>query len=344
MRRKLIIGTLLIFVALFVIGKPYYTFLTKTLGISLWQTLFTDGGLQTVEETVTILILGIPGGTHDGPLLSDSITVLQYDFKKNTIVTIGIPRDVWSATLQDKINTAYAYGEEKQKGGGLKLAKAEVAGIIGHPVQYGAVISFAKFEQLIDFLGGVDVPVERSFIDKEFPIPGREDDLCDGDEEYRCRYQTLSFQKGMHHMDGATALKFVRSRHAEGDEGSDFARSRRQQLVMSALKDELIGQVKSLRIEKISALYRELDKLVERDITNQQAAAIAKSIVSNRSVSQQSFSLPEELFTVPPADEYYGKYVLIPQGTDFSPVHAYIQCILKNLQQDTCTDLIPKNS
>lgn len=344
MRRKLTVGSILIIIVLILIAKPYYTFLTKTAGISLWRTFFTDGDLQTVDDTVTILLLGIPGGTHDGPLLSDSITVLHYDFKKNTVVTIGIPRDVWSVTLQDKINTAYSYGEEKQKGGGLKLAKAEVAGIIGHPVQYAVVISFAKFEQLIDFLGGIDFVVEHSFTDKEFPIPGREDDLCDGDEEYRCRYETLSFQKGPTHMDGSTALKFVRSRHAEGAEGSDFARSRRQQLVMSALKDELIGRMKSLRIGQISALYNELDKLIERDISNQQGARVAKNIALNKSLSQHSVSLPESMFIVPQADEYYGKYVLIPQDNDFTTVHSYIKCVMEYLQEDPCSNLIPKES
>ena len=59
--------------------------------------------------------------------------------------------DIWSDTLQDKINTAYAYGEAKKTGGGLTLAKAELSNIIGQPVQYAAVIDFSKFETLIDF-------------------------------------------------------------------------------------------------------------------------------------------------------------------------------------------------
>jgi len=49
-------------------------------------------------------------------------------------------------------------------------------------------------------LGGVDVNVEKSFTDTSYPAA---DD----------KYQTVTFQKGPAHMDGATALKYVRSRH-----------------------------------------------------------------------------------------------------------------------------------
>ena len=43
-------------------------------------------------------------------------------------------------------------------------------------------------------------------------------------------------------MNGDRALKYVRSRHAEGNEGSDFARGRRQQEVLLALKDKLLSK------------------------------------------------------------------------------------------------------
>ena len=101
-----------------------------------------------------------------------------------------------------------------KKRAGFILSKAEVENIIGQPIHYAIVVDFDQFEAVINFLGGVDVIVENSFIDKEFPIAGRENNLCNSDPDYKCRYETISFTKGLTHMNGQTALKFVRSRYA----------------------------------------------------------------------------------------------------------------------------------
>lgn len=243
LKLKLIIISSLILIVFLIIIRPYYLFVTKTLHVSPIKTLLSLDGLKTYNNHVNILFLGIAGEDRDGPNLSDSIVVVSYDLKINHLTTISIPRDVWSEALQDKINSAYAYGEAKKKGAGFILAKAEVETITGQPIHYGAAINFDQFEKLIDFIGGVEVSVENSFIDKEFPIAGKENDLCDNDPHYKCRYKTVSFTKGVSLMDGQTALNFVRSRHAEGSEGTDFAREKRQQKVMEAIKNKLIAFV-----------------------------------------------------------------------------------------------------
>lgn len=335
-KRIIIISLLLFIIITFFLVRPYYLFLTDTLRISPFKALISNGSLKTVNKSVNILILGIPGGSHDGPNLSDSINVVHYEFTSNKITVIGIPRDVWSDTLQDKINSAYSYGETKQKGGGLKLAKAEVAGIVGMPIQYGIVISFDKFKELIDFLGGIDVNVERSFTDHEFPVTGKEEDLCGGDPDYGCRYETISFEKGVRHFDGTTALKFVRSRHAEGVEGSDFARNQRQQVLMDAVRNKIIEQIQSLDIRTLTTLYNEANKLVERDISNQEVAVIAKNVIMKKNVTQKNAPLSIDMFEVPNADDYYGKYVLIPPDNDFGVIKTYIECIIDTGDDKKC--------
>ena len=128
-------------------------------------------GVKSYNGHVNILFLGIAGADHEGPNLSDSIVVVSYNLKSNYLATISIPRDVWSASLRDKINSAYAYGEAKKKGSGFILAKAEVETIIGQPIHYALAVNFDQFEELINFVGGVDVNVERAFDDYAFPIP-----------------------------------------------------------------------------------------------------------------------------------------------------------------------------
>lgn len=328
------LGIIILVLLVFFLG-PFYIFLTKDLKISPIRTLLFSGGLRKVNNQVNILILGIPGGNHDGPLLSDSMIVLNYDFYKKRAVTIGVPRDVWSATLQDRLNSAYAYGEAKKPGGGLTLSRAEAGAVVGIPIQYVVVMNFSEFRDVIDYFGGVDIDVKNAFVDKKFPLEGKENDDCGSDEEFRCRYETVKFTQGKQHMNGDTALKFVRSRNAEGKEGSDFARSLRQQQVIEAIKGKIIKTVLSFNLGKMRETYSELDKSVQRDINNQQTASLAKNFVLNRKFYQKNFGLPRELFTTPAGSLYEGKYVLVPK-TDHDNIHDYVQCLLDKEDEGKC--------
>ena len=328
-------GVIIALILAFLLG-PFYIFLTKDLKISPVRTLLFSGGLRKVNNQVNVLILGIPGGSHDGPLLSDSMIVLNYDFIKKRAVTIGMPRDVWSATLQDRLNSAYAYGEAKKPGGGLALAKAEVGAIVGIPIQYVVVMNFNEFKDIIDYFGGIEVDVQNSFVDKKFPLEGKEADDCGGkDEEFLCRYETIRFGKGRQHMDGDTALKFVRSRNAEGKEGSDFARSLRQQQVTEAIKGKVVKTILSLNLGKIKEMYSVLDKSVQRDINNQQTASLGKNFILSPKFYQKNFGLPRELFTIPDGSLYEGRYVLVPRE-DFKSIHKYVGCLLEKEDEGKC--------
>ena len=341
---KLIAVILVVLTILTILVRPYYLFVTRTLHVSPLKTLLSLDGLKSYNNHVNILFLGIAGEDRDGPDLSDSIVVAGYDLKTNHLTTISIPRDVWSATLQDKINSAYAYGLGKngKYTDGFKLAKAEISTIINQPIHYAVAINFDQFEELINFFSGVDVNVENSFVDKEFPIAGKENEICNDDPEYKCRYQTISFTKGLAHMDGKTALNFVRSRHATGAEGSDFAREKRQQKVIEAVKNKLISFVKKPDVNNYKKLYDLTDKLVKRDIDNQQTAIILKGIFLKRNFRQERIVLSEDFFINPEIDpeKYDGKWVLIPKSNNIKSVHDYIDCQLN--EKTNCDQLKPK--
>jgi len=338
--KKIFLILIIPFVILLILFTPYYNFLKKTLKISPIKALFFKDSLKIYDNQVNIVLLGIAGGNHDGPNLSDSIMVVNYNMKNNQLTTIAIPRDIWSSTLKDKINSAYAYGEAKKIGGGSTLAKAELSSVVGFPIHYAVVIDFDEFKKLIDFLGGIDINVEKSFTDKEFPITGHENDLCNGDKEYRCRYKTISFEKGLQHMDGETTLDFIRSRNAEGDEGSDFARARRQQKMIEAIKNKLLKEIKFFDLKKIGETYSVIDKLIVRDITNQQTAILFRNIILKKNLRQKSVVLGEDSFVVPPYYEYEGMYVLIPASGNYDNLHQYISCQINNLPD--CDSLIKK--
>ncbi len=263
-----------------------------------------------------LLLLGIAGDNHDGSDLTDTIIFASANKSTGDTLLVSIPRDLWIPSLRAKINTAYHYGEEKQPGkGGFILAKSAISEAIDQPVDYVALIDFSVFEKAIDTVGGVDIVIDHAFTDLKYPVSGRESDPCES-----CRYQTISFSTGPQHLDGVTALKFVRSRNAAGDEGTDFARSARQEKIISAFKQKLLSsptkifQLKNLPSQGIITdispdLYFPLARLgfkVAR--TKLRVAAITEPLVYNPTIS---------------ASQDY-QWVLLPKDNDPKTIFEYV--------------------
>jgi LCP family protein required for cell wall assembly len=286
----------------------------------------TGVDLRPIDGRVNMLLLGIAGGDHDGPDLTDTILVLSFVPKQHQLAMISVPRDIWSDTLKDKINSAYHYGEEKKKGGGLVLAKATISDIVGLPIQYGVVFDFAGFKDIIDLVGGITINVPKAFSDSEYPIAGRENDLCGGDPEFRCRYETLRFDAGPTHMNGELALKYVRSRHAEGTEGSDFARGKRQQEMLVALKEKITSKEILQNVDTLKKLYAAFDKASDMDLNIGELLTIGKLFVNTKPEDIKKLSLEEQLYT--PPSSWYGRFVLLPKD-GFDALHAFVATSIK---------------
>lgn len=282
----------------------------------------TGTPLKSTDSRTNLLILGIGGGTHPGADLTDTILVVSLDVSRRTMAMVSIPRDIWSDTLQDKVNSAYHYGEEKMGGGGLILSKAIVEEVTGLPIHYSLVIDFSGFRDMIDIVGGVNVTVPIAFTDPEFPVEGKEDDMCDGDPTFGCRYQALHFDAGTQLMDGERALMYARSRHAEGQEGSDFARSRRQQDVLVALKGKLSNPSSWFPPTRTVQLLSVLDQATDTDLNIGEFLTIGKAMARTTESSTKKVSIEDQL-TSPPT-WLYGRYVLVP-SEGFESLHEFIK-------------------
>lgn len=288
------------------------------------------------QGRTNILLLGIAGENHEGVDLTDTMIVISFHLQKNEIAMISIPRDIWLESLKDKVNTAYHYGNENVDSSGFKLAKSSVEEIIGQPVHYAVVVDFAGFTKLIDWAGGVDVEVDNGFTDNKYPIPGKENDLCSGDKLYKCRFETVSFSKGWNHFDGVRALKFVRSRYADGDEGTDFARSKRQQKVLLSFQKKLLS-LKNLSPARISELISIIKQTVKSDMTISQIGFLGKfSLDFKDTVKMVSLEVvdeknPDNTLFINPPQEKYQRWVLEPKGGNFQKVHQYVDCQVYNL-------------
>ena len=247
---------------------------------------------------------------------------------------LAIPRDIWLDSLQAKINTAYHYGEEKKPGGGFVLAKDAVYQVLNQPVHYAVLIDFAGFEKIIDLLGGIKIKVDRAFDDFKYPIAGKENDDCGGDKEYKCRYEHLHFDAGWQEMDGKTALKFVRSRNAEGEEGTDFSRSQRQKKVILAVKDKIFSAQVLLNPKKISELkqalgdHLKLDSQLSKEQTTAFISLLLRFVKNKKTIRTISFDYGDEEnlgFLYSPPISQYGQWVLRPRAGNWREIHKYVQ-------------------
>ena len=286
--------------------------------------------VQTSENRTNILILGKAGEGHDAADLTDTIIFASISHANPTLSLISLPRDIWIPELRAKLNSTYYWGNQKKEDGGVILTKSTVESIVGQPVHYGLVIDFSGFMKIIDVLGGVEVEVEREFVDDKYPIAGKENDECDGDLEYKCRYKTVRFEEGKKVMDGETALIFARSRNAEGDEGTDLARETRQQKILEAIQAKTLSSEVLLSPKKILAVWGVVRESVETDIDTSAGAILARRLFQTRS-QIESHILPEDLLINPPAQyKYDNLYVFVPEAGDWEEVHTWVKGLLFN--------------
>ncbi len=213
------------------------------------------------SSRVTLLVMGLDyrdWETGSGAPRSDSMMLVTIDPITHQAGMLSIPRDLWVEIPgfdHNRINTAYMLGEAyRMPGGGPALARQTVEDVVGVPVNFYAVIDFKAFERMIDEIGGIDVLVEEPI--RIAPI-GR---------------MSINLEAKAYHFDGAQALAFARVRKAAGD---DFGRARRQQRVILAVLDRVVGfDMLPTLIARAPALYQELANGVRTDLSLDQMVSL----------------------------------------------------------------------
>lgn len=321
--------------------------------------LFIDRGIslkQVNPHKLNILILGVGGGKHDGPNLTDTIILASIDENKDRVTLTSVPRDLWIPDLDGnnkKINTAYAYGESKRKGGGLKLSEAVVKKVTGQNIDYGIKIDFSGFVKAVDIVGGLDINVDNTLDDYAYPLSGKEEDTCGNtvedikkfsatspaemeiQEKFSCRYSHIHFNKGLVHIDGELALKFVRSRHALGVEGSDFSRSKRQQKIITAFRDKIFSAQTLVNPAKLINLFNTVKESIDTDFKYEElddfvrlAQKMSKAKIDSIVIDFGDGKRDGLLREAPIAEEYNFLSVLIPRigNGNFSEISSFVTC------------------
>ena len=325
--RFLLIIFLILFVVSFMLSyKAVFSQETfgKTLAklpiISQIRTLISwNDKLAKNDDRINFLLMGIGGAGHDGALLTDTMLVVSINLSTKEIALLSIPRDLFVKIPDNgwqRINHANAYGElNNYKGGGSALAAKTVGETFGIPINYWARIDFSGFVKIIDNIEGIDIMVDRTFTDSKYP-----------DKNHETR--TIHFDSGFKHMDGQTALIFARSRHGDNWEGSDFARSIRQQKIILAVKNKILNWKTFINPNRIYSLYNNAQANTQTNIEAWQLPQIINLFKNLNSDKIERYILDDSpgglLKSITTED---GADVLAPRSGDLAELQEFAQNI-----------------
>lgn len=218
------------------------------------------------DDRVTILVMGIdrrPGESFISR--TDSMMLVSLDPVNDTASILSIPRDLYVLIPghgRDRINTAFVYGSAGGNPvGGAALAMQTVEFNLGVRVDSYLLVDFSAVVNTVNTLGGISVYVPRDLNDPTYP-----------DMNYG--YDPLFIPAGWQQMDGATALKYARTRHVD----NDFGRAQRQQQVVLAIRDKALGLGLPGLIQQAPTLYRNLEQGIRTDLTLEQMIRLATAV------------------------------------------------------------------
>jgi len=221
--------------------------------------------LQHDEKTGKINICIVGKDNTEDSHRADTILFTTLDLDNKTIQVLSIPRDTrvqipgrgW-----DKINHAYPYG-------GIELLNRTLINYLGMPIHYYIELDYSSFPKIVDLLGGVDIYVEKrlKYVDKAGDL-------------------YIDIPQGLQHMNGETALKFVRFRH---DALGDIGRIKRQQQFMKALLQKIADQAVST---KMPTLLKEILQALQSDLPVEEALKLAMYFRDMPPQNIRFFTLP----------------------------------------------------
>jgi LCP family protein required for cell wall assembly len=175
-----------------------------------------------------VLVLGLDARAGDGNVArADSLMLVGIDAAALRVSLLSVPRDLRLDVPgygEQPINVAHALGEQAEAGSGPALTGAALEAPLEVGIDRYVRLRFEDLAALIDAVGGVTIDVERTIRDDAFPLSATVT-------------QAVQFDPGLQWMDGARALQYARTRHAD----DDYARAGRQQQVLQAFARQLLN-------------------------------------------------------------------------------------------------------
>ena len=212
----------------------------------------TTEALLVAKDKTTVMIMGVDERIDDVGR-SDTLMLAAVDPKKKSASLLSIPRDTRvhiPGYGYDKINVAYSLG-------GHELTQDTVEEFLDTPVEHYVLIKVPAFKRIIDAIGGVDIDVEK----RMYYVDEWDDDGG----------LVIDLYPGRQHMDGKTAITYVRYR----DEDGDIGRIERQQKFMKAVLDQVMSP--SI-LPRLPDVIREVMGSVTTDLSFRQLLELAGAL------------------------------------------------------------------
>lgn len=286
--------------------------------ISTQSPLSTQTGYMGTSDRVNLLVMGYGGGNHDGANLTDSMVVMSLLPQSHHTTLVSVPRDLYvqippGSGQYHKINTSYEFGSNNgaNPAAGGNAAAAKVSLVTGLDVKYWLTINFQGFREFIDAIGGIDVYVPDSFTAK-YP--------ANDDPSINPNWIKVHFSKGMQHMNGQTAIEYARARYVLDNpaEGSDFARSARQQIMIKA------ALTKVKQMSTWPSFYNGLSALQRTINTNLSLADLMQFALKMDLNDAHRVGLSNQNVLVD-ATAPDGEYILKPSNDNWQAIKDYVK-------------------
>ena len=252
--------------------------------------------ITKTKRVSNILLLGME--TFDGAENTDTMIIASIDSENNVIKLTSLMRDLYveiPGHSNAKLNSAYAIG-------GISELYATIEKNFGITMDGYALVDFNDFEQVIDYIGGIDISLthkEANYLNSTNYI---------SNPTYR------NVVAGTQHMNGNQVLGYCRVRKVPTEtEHDDFGRTQRQRIVL----EKIFEKMKSKNIIQLGIIMNNILSNIDikTDITKseynaylQQAADLKKSnIMTLRIPSDNSYT----------NESYSGRYVkdvLVPKS------------------------------
>ncbi len=324
-------GCLVIVIVVSVYVSLFILRIVRTSGITpqfVYQSITQKNTiLKNIHSRTSLLFIGTIGGDGDNRNLIESMGVISVDIPKKHISYVPIPLDIWSETVKDTINTTYAIGEEKKKRGGLLLSKVVVEDSIGIPIHYTVQFDFSRVAQLVNVLGGVDVPIPEGVVDNQYPMQGNRHIPCEKQSLVPCSYKTISFARGIEHMDGDRITSYLFSSDTLRVESNGVLDTVKLHTVFFSIYKKIMHPFEWISLERAKRYISLWNQVGNSDMTMGEGISFIRLVGHINPAQIQTISLTG-LFENPSPSLFGGKRVLTPI-TSWDSVAEFVSTSLK---------------
>ncbi|WP_449623170.1 LCP family protein [Robertmurraya sp. Marseille-Q9965] len=268
---------------------------------------FKGADIENNLGKVNILLLGVDSRGEEQSR-TDTIMIAQYDPKENKAKLVSVMRDIY-VEIPDhnsyKINTAYFLG-------GPELLRKTIKENLDVDIHYYALIDFKGFEKVIDALApkGIEIEVEKRM----------------------SRNINVVLEPGVQHLDGQELLQYARFRYdAEGD----FGRVKRQQKVVTALKDQLIS---FSGVAKLPKLVGTAQPYIETNLSGVEIMGLLKDFIINSPDDIETLRIPIDNSYTDASYEHAGAVLEIDKEKNIEALDEFLDGTSKNEKDNVAID------